>query len=608
MHLSILVLMTNTLSFLYRVCYAFGFLMLTQVWGQTPMQGTYLCIQEDNAAQWRLELAQTTFTFGDLEGDWTLLSEEDLASLGIDASTLTGIGSVLRLDVAGEPRAIGVSTDSSLMLKTVEGLTLSCNASQDAQTTPQHSPETTTPTSTAIANPTPEQLAAQGIDPEQTLIPDAFHCYEDRNSDDYSQYDFDLTILPGNRYSTPFGEGDYEIVDDLPLEVAWLSGPLASENSYAFAGYNDYGQEISLHEIGADEVDFNCYQQGPREEQAKLEWAFKDPQPGSYSCINEDDGSQATLELLENRRYRIDGQEGDYQVNIMGDPDDDLYSVDYLSGPWAEGYGNAYGNEDTGQRTITASTDYGDFDCSMVDAPLQSIKYGTATAAPPPAGAGGLEGFYGNWQIDTLGYCGGLCWDFLYFFPNGYVYTEEPDGLLEDIDCTRTKPNGLPFCDVYTLEGNAIYFSDGERQSFVQTADGLELDGSDYTRIQGADGLQLNGVYRAFSYTQAVGGQGGVALERTVTLRPDGTFTREGFTGASFTTTDTGTQFGDPVAGVTVSSESSNSGTYQFQGNVLIFSFADGQVSKEFFFVIPGEDPANPGAIRIGGSDFLLQE
>jgi hypothetical protein len=210
-------------------------------------------------------------------------------------------------------------------------------------------------------------------------------------------------------------------------------------------------------------------------------------------------------------------------------------------------------------------------------------------------------------QPDVLGYCGGLCWSFLYFFPKGYVYTEEPDGPLEEIDCTRTRPNGSPLCDVYTLEGNTTYFRDSERKPFAQTSDGLSIRGSDYSRIVPANDVQLEGVFRAFSYTQAVGGQGGIAIEKTFTFNPDGTFTREGFTGASFTTTDTGTQFGDPGAGVTVSSERSNSGTYQLEGNTLTLNFADGQVLKEFFFIMLGEDPANPEGLHIGGSDYRLE-
>lgn len=506
-------------------------LLVLHVVAQMPTLGTYQCVQNDNATQWTLELSQSTFTFGDLQGDWRLLSQEEIANFGADLTTVPTTASVLLLNVEGEPRAVGISFEAEVALQTIDGLSLSCTTSQTAQV-PQN--PLTIPTTRPIANPTPEQIAAQGIDPEKTLIPDVFHCYEESPGDDYSSYDFDLTILPGNRYSTPFDEGEFSIEADSILEVTWLNGPFASEYSYAFSGYNDYGQDISIYEIGADELAYNCYQRGPREEQAKLEWAFRDPQPGNYTCINTDDSSSGpTLELLENRRYRVEGQEGDYQVDIMSDPDDDLYSVDYLNGPWAEAYGNAFGNEDTGERTISAATEYGDFDCSRVGAPLQSIKYGTVIAAPPPASAGGLEGLYATWQPDVLGYCGGLCWSFLYFFPNGYVYTEEPDGLIEEIDCTRTRPNGSPLCDVYTLEGNTIYFREGERKRFAQTADGLSIDGSDYNRIVPVANLQLNGEFRAFSYTPAVGGQqGGIAIEKTFTFNPDGTFTREGFVGA----------------------------------------------------------------------------
>ena len=470
-----------------------------------------------------------------------------------------------------------------------------------------------TPENQNTPSPTPDQLAQMGIDPETMLIPDEFYCYLSEYGDNYSDY-FILTILPNERYSFDGSEGDYEIVDTGSLiEVAWRSGPFASEDSYAFAGYNDYGQTISVYEIpyGEDTYDLSCYQRGPRNDQLQLELAFRDVQPGSYSCVNDDDGTQGpTLEILENRIYRIDGREGEYQIDLMSDPEDDIVSIDYLSGAWAGGYGSAIANEETGMREVDVITDAEDYTCSLLGAPLQGILYGSGVAPAPPSGAGGLEGFYASWEPDMsgMGLCGGgICWDYLYFFPNGYVYKERPDGLLENIDCTRTQPNGLPLCDVYTLEGNTLYFSDGERKPLAQTAEGLELDGDIYSRIPRFDGLVLNGIFEASSFTAAVGGQGGLAIEKTITFYPDGTFTREGFVGASYTATDTGTQFGDPVAGVTTSSESSNNGTYQIQGNAITFNYADGQMSTDFFFVIPGEDPANPGALRIGSWDFLKE-
>jgi hypothetical protein len=604
LHFRLSILIPMTRSNLFATL--FTLVLVTFVTAQTPVLGTYRCIQNDNASAWTLELADSTFEFGGLEGDWHTISEAQLLNSGIEADALASVDSAFVLNVNGELRAFGISRDSTIFLQTIEDLSLTCDASGVAQT-PQN-PLTTPPTTQPVSNPTPEQLAAQGIDPETMLIPDVFHCYQERPGDDFSQYDFDLTILPGNRYSTPFGDGDYSLEVDSLIEVTWLSGPLASENSYGFASYGDYGQDISLYEIGVDELDFNCYQQGPRVEQIKLELAFKNAQPGSYTCVEEDTSNPGPrLEILGAHRYRVDGAEGEFAVDLMNDPEDDLPSIDYLSGPWADGYGFISSNEETGLRDISVSTDNGDFDCSMLGAPLQSIRYGTATAAPPPAGAGGLEGLYAMWQPDTLGYCGGLCWSFYYFFPNGYVYTEEPDTPLEEIDCTRTHPNGTALCDVYTLEGDSIYFRDGERKSFVQRADGLELDGGTYTKILPVENIRLDGEFKAFSYTAAVGGQGGTAIEKKITFRPDGTFTRDGFVGASFTATDTGTQFGSPTAGVTVSSESSNSGTYQLQGNTLTLNFNDGQTSKEFFFIMPGEDPTKPEGFHMGGWDFILE-
>lgn len=486
--------------------------------------------------------------------------------------------------------------------RVAESASTQSSTPEQTATNPVSTPQTqSTPATPNIPSPTPEQLAAQGINPDTMLIPDTFHCYQEEYSDDYAQSDFALTILPNQQYSTDSGTGDYEIVDDLPVEVKWLSGPFASEDAYALANYDTYGQSISLHEIGAEGQDFNCYQRGAKEEQVKLGLAFKDPQPGTvYSCV-EDGGSTVTLELLENRIYRVDGMEGDYTVDLMNDPESDSPGVDYVSGPWENSYGSISVNEETGQREISATSHDATFDyaCSFLGSPLQGVQYGSATAAPPPAGAGGLEGFYASWQPDTsgMGLCtGGICWDYFYFFSNGYVYTERPEGLLEQVDCTRTQPNGAPLCDTYTLQGSTIYFSDGEGKSFAQTADGLEISGNTYSRIPRFDGLLLNGVFEASSFTSA--GQGGVAIQKTITFNADGTFTREGFAGGSYSSSGTG---------VTATSEGTSSGTYQIQGNAITFTYADGQVASNFFFVIPGEDPNNPSAIRIGVWDFLRQ-
>lgn len=587
----------------------FLFFLIATAMAQTPALGTYQCVQKDNNSQWTLTLEQDTFDFGGLQGNWYTLDEQQLQNSGIDAATLENVDSAFLLNVNGEMRAFGIASNGVVFLQTTQGLSLSCNTGQMAEVNPLTSPTTTQSPSPTVTSPTPEQLAGQGIDPETMLIPDIFHCYQERYGDDFSQYDFALTILPGNRYSTPFGDGEYALEVDTLVELSFLSGPFVAENSYGYASYGDYGQDISLHEIGTDEVDFNCYQQGSRVEQIKLELAFRNAQPGTYTCVIENTTTPGpTLEILANHVYRVDGAEGEFIVDLMNDPEDDLPTMDYLSGPWAEGYGFMSADEETGMREISISTEqYGDFDCSILAAPLQSIKYGAATAAPPPAGAGGLEGLYAMWQPDILGYCGGLCWSFYYFFLNGYVYTEEPDGPLEEIDCTRTLPNGEPLCDVYTVQGNSIIFRDGVPKPFAQTSDGLSIDEGNYNKILPVGDIKLNGEFRAFSYIAAVGGQGGTAIEKTFTFYPDGTFTRDGFVGASFSMTDTGTSLGTPTAGVTVSSESSNSGSYQIQGNTLILSFNDGQVVKEFFFIMPGEDLNNPEGLHIGSSDYTLQ-
>ncbi|MGL4611697.1 MAG: hypothetical protein ACRCYY_18810 [Trueperaceae bacterium] len=139
--------------------------------------------------------------------------------------------------------------------------------------------------------------------------------------------------------ATPWGDGDIRTEDDSSLlDVIFLNGPLSGEYSYGGARYNNHGQHVWLGSLGADKVDFNCYQQEPRVQQALLEWVFKDPQASVYTCVEENTGTSGpTLEILEGRRYRVDGGEGEYSVDITNAPDDGLYSVDYLTGPWSDG-------------------------------------------------------------------------------------------------------------------------------------------------------------------------------------------------------------------------------------------------------------------------------
>ncbi|WP_169730653.1 hypothetical protein [Calidithermus chliarophilus] len=466
-----------------------------------------------------------------------------------------------------------------------------------------------------VKSPTYADIVRLKLDPERQPLPDEFRCYAFAKGDDYSKPAFAFQFFGKNQYRTPGGSGTYALKADGSLSyVVWKSGPFAG-SSDAFLLFDDYGQQLELRDVGPQERDYYCYQQGAREQVARLEFRFRDPQPGSYPCVRTDGSNQrgGTLEILPGRRYRFGGGEGRYTADVLGQQDEDYGRVEFASGPLAE-RDAFYSEDETGLRQFTV---HGKdrLECRLTVAkPTRLPRFGPAKAPPPPPGSGGLEGRFYSWGLDVMASsgtprCGGLCWDLYFFHKNGYVYTGEPEEGLEEADCSRTKPNGFPVCEVYRVQGNQIVIGGGKPVAFQRSAGGLKLGGKTLTRLEPLDGLKLQGRYRSLSaFSTSVGGSGGGFSEVVLTFGRDGRFVREGVSGYSFNATDTGTPGGDTTAGVAVGSQRSNSGTYRFFGNTLELEFGDGRVVRYFAFVGERDKGGKVKLLRLGGRDYSLEE
>lgn len=476
--------------------------------------------------------------------------------------------------------------------------------------TPTPSTGGTWPSVTAISTP---KFVASGRDPEVEPIPDEFRCYAELRGSDYAKPPLRLQILEGRQYrvgdgTKVFGSGAYTTVKGTLNKVRWTSGPLAGTDD-AYLGFDDYGQSINLQNVGPEDkqIDFECYQRGPREDYARLTFGLRTPKPGRYACvqINANGKAAPPLELLPGNRYRVNGAEGQYRLDLLSDQDDDNGDVDFVSGPWAEKSG--YYGEENGRRTLYVSRTA---ECSVTVKPTPIPRYGKTKAPAPPKGSGGLSGAYASWQADVGGYCGGLCWNFYIFDKNGYVYTDEPDEGLEDADCSRTHPNGLPVCEVYSFRNGQLRIGNGKPEPLRKKPDGsYDLGGTTLLAIRPVTGLKLNGTYRSFSASVAVGGLSSSYSEAFLRFTPDGRFSRESSGGASSTFTDTGTSSGSVTGGVTATSSRSSSGTYRFVGNTLELKYADGHVVRSFAF-LPDSEGGKPstGLVRIGGRSYTLQD
>lgn len=475
------------------------------------------------------------------------------------------------------------------------------------------SPPAPTAALPAIKTLNAAEFVKAGGNPAATLIPGEFRCYEERRGDDVARPHLVVQILPGGTYRTAGGSGAFTTSKDGSLSrIRWQGGPFAG--SYEpYLGFGDYGQDFSLMDVGPEDDgrDYECYQAGAREDLARLEFALKTPKVGPYPCVATDGSgrSAGTLELLPGQRYRVGGGEGRYSVDLLSDQDDDWSDVAFMGGPW-DGDSALYSEEEDGERSFSG---IGKLTCRAVVKPTPIPRFGTAKAPAPPQGSGGLSGAYASWNVDVLGYggCGGLCWNFYIFDKNGYVYTGEPDTGLEDADCSRTHPNGLPVCEVYTFRNGLLKIGDGGAEPLKKKADGdYDLGGTTLIAIRPVTGLRLNGAYRSFSASVAIGGLSSGYSEAFLRFSPDGRFSREASGGFSATFTDTGTSSGTTTGGVTGGSTRSSGGTYRFVGNTLELKYSDGRVVRSFAFLGDSlkDGKVSTGLLRAGGRDYTLQD
>lgn len=440
-----------------------------------------------------------------------------------------------------------------------------------------------------------------GVDPDKEPIPGAtFACYQETAGDSYAAPTFTLQIGPGRAYSTPSGGGTFSIKPNEILSVTWDTGPLAGDDIPSTVFFGDWGQSLSLE---VPNLDSECYQTGARHQVALLDFARKDPEVASYPCADRATGAAAgTFEVMAGRTYSFGGTSGAYTVDILGDINRDFSSIDFTSGPLAGETAFYERDGDTGLRDLSLNTSPR-LVCRSLGAATPRPRFGPGRAPKPPKGSGGLNGLYAGYQIDVANVCGGLCWKFRYFKPNGYVYTREPETGLGDADCTRNKPNGLPLCEVYRRRGNTLIVGDDAPAPFAAIKNGVRINGTRYRRVAPSPRLKLRGKYRSFSFTPQIGGgTGGVAVERAFTFTTTGRFTRQGFVGGSFVPLP-----GTGGASVVTTSSATNAGTYRVVGgNSMEFRYLDGSRRRVFFFLPDGPTRSvRPPAIRIGGNDYL---
>ncbi len=478
---------------------------------------------------------------------------------------------------------------------------------------------------TTATNPAPSKLeplpvfdylafAKTKLDPKKEPIPDEYHCYPEVRGEKYGAPSLTLQILVGRKYRVGIGSsissGAFRMDG---YDLYFTTGGLASKRKHFYNFKRFEGAQIWLYDLGNEDqsLDLRCFERGGNEQLEQLRFKRKDPQPGLYPCLKIDGTGQSagTLEILAGRRYRFAGGEGSYKVNITGELGNDYSGLDFVQGGLDDE--SAFYQEDELGRQEFSFGRSPNIECTRQVTARPNLKFGK-TKAPAAPGVGGLEGRYfaGISQVAINGYlaCGGMCYEYLLFAKNGYVYTddlEDTEGLM-DADCTRTYPSGFPVCEVYTVKGNTIQIGLDKPVIWKRGKSGLIIDGDQYDLLEPLDGIKLNAAYESLVVQGAMVGTGGSSSSVDLLLRKDGRFSREANGGFFFGATDTGTQSGSVTASVSGSNSRSNMGAYKLYGNTIEFKYDDGRIIKQFIFLPIGRK--DPSFMQIAGRKYWVKD
>ncbi|QFP77891.1 hypothetical protein [Deinococcus sp. AJ005] len=478
---------------------------------------------------------------------------------------------------------------------------------------------------------TAAQFVGTGGNPEDAVIPEEFRCYQKKAGDSLTP-ELTVQILPGGKYRTAYGGGTLQVVKNGSLrKMQWTGGPLNGADGYL--DFGNFGQDFSLKGVGSDvlerSINFECYQRGPRENQALFEFKLKTPKPANYPCVISDGTGTpgGMLELLSGGQYRVGKAGGRFTVDFRSDQNYSFSDLNFIGGPLG-GEGGTYTEDGYGRREVSLrrvrggifSSKSTNVDCRMVVKPTPPPSiYGAAQAPAPPRSGGGLSG---NWVHSRAGNLipglqlgpdfsstmvmnsecpGNICWEFAFFNENGYVYTGEPGVSLAEADCSRTHPNGLPRCEIYRVQGGKITFGKGEPETFKQSGNTVTIGGRKYTRLLPLTGLKLGGEYTSTVVSNVSVSLGGTVSNRSLAFSPQGQFSSD----RSSSTNLAGSGY---VLGASNTAATAG-GKYTFADNTITLTYGDGRTVK-LFAAADALDNSKPSLtlLRLGGVSYFLDD
>ncbi len=461
-----------------------------------------------------------------------------------------------------------------------------------------------------ITSPSYAEVIAAGVNPEETFIQDEFHCYNARGTD-YSSSSLVVQFSAPGQYLSSYGGGTYTLsTDTYSPEITWLSGPFKEADGEL--DFSNFGQSFSLGSVtlGDASYSFGCYQQGSSERAALTTFRLKTPQAGTYTCRDAETGEAQALELASGGQYSVGGASGTYSVSGMTS-DYNSSQIDWLTGPFAEQSSSYTEEPDNGFRSFDLSLSSGkgypgfvyssselSLSCESLGEPVSFETYGEGAAPPAPPTEKALDGLFYRYDFVSQGTFSTSEPHFYRFFPNGYVFDGAPEGDPADIDCTRTKPNGAPFCDTYAVSNGLIRIGNADPEPFSLDGAVPVISGEALTPVAANTVTRLDGLFWAnagssFGFCGPFSMCSSSYSEWNYDFKPDNTFS---YASSSQSLSSMSSPLGDTYTSAYGNSD--DAGTYTIQGNVIEFRFGNGKVERDFITV------SGPDSFIMGDRNF----
>jgi len=435
------------------------------------------------------------------------------------------------------------------------------------------------------------QAVRDGLDVTNFLINTSFSCYE-RNAIDYSQPFVTLTVS-GTNFSSSLGNGTIDY-DQSYQDFAFVGGPFDSDEA-TYIYFDEYGQLFVIEINGRDH---HCFQHGASLERAFHRFLLNTPEIGDYNCRHVDSSDQQTITLAEGGVYYTAQGAGNYVyrniVNTLGT------ELEFSGGPLSGVEVDYEENALTGQQEfrISATQNFGiaagsstslTYVCSRFRTPRPYKQYGYATASLAPSPSISLDGFYFAADIEYGGDTSYFYADYYNFRADGFMRRNHPNSIGDD--CNRTQPNGLNYCDTYTIIDDrlSVTLPNGITRSypirFNNAGQISSISGESVDLITPFSSAYVEGAWDNLYYSQSGCGVTGSCTYsysvRTYALGLNGRF-YQGYNRSGGSTIEA------PLTSTVYSASNASNdsvGNYEIRGNRLLLTFDNGTIANHFIFI-----------------------